>query len=61
VACTKLGRRGIGIEISEKYFEIAAQRVRDAYAEPYIFLPNPRTYDTGEPAVGQRSNPTIPA
>jgi site-specific DNA-methyltransferase (adenine-specific) len=33
VACAKLGRKGIGVEISEKYFDIACQRVEDAYRQ----------------------------
>jgi DNA modification methylase len=39
VACAKMGRKGIGIELDEKYFEIACQRVRDAYAQPDMFIP----------------------
>lgn len=30
VACKKLGRRFIGIEIDEKYFEIAKKRINEA-------------------------------
>lgn len=30
VACAKLGRRGIGIEIEPRYFDIACKRVEDA-------------------------------
>jgi len=39
VACSKLGRRGIGVEISEQYFDIAVKRVRDGYAQPSLFSP----------------------
>ena len=28
VACEKLGRRGIGIEIEQKYFDIACKRIQ---------------------------------
>lgn len=38
VACVKLGRKFIGIEIDEKYFEIACKRIRDAYAQPDFFV-----------------------
>lgn len=38
VACAKLGRKGIGIELDPDYFEIACKRVRDAYAQPDLFV-----------------------
>jgi site-specific DNA-methyltransferase (adenine-specific) len=38
VACVKLGRKFIGIEIDEKYFEIACKRIRDAYNQPDMFI-----------------------
>jgi site-specific DNA-methyltransferase (adenine-specific) len=41
VACAKLGRRGIGIEIDEGYFNIACERVRKAYAQPDLFIAPP--------------------
>ena len=37
VACAKLGRRFIGIEISEQYFDIACKRIAEAYAQPRLF------------------------
>jgi DNA modification methylase len=41
VACAKLGRRGIGIEIDPGYFDIACERVRKAYAQPDLFIAPP--------------------
>ena len=41
VACAKLGRRFIGIEIDEGYFEIACERIRKAYAQPDFFVAPP--------------------
>jgi DNA modification methylase len=41
VACAKLGRKGIGIEIDEGYFDIACGRVRKAYAQPDLFIAPP--------------------
>jgi site-specific DNA-methyltransferase (adenine-specific) len=41
VACAKLGRKGIGIEIDPDYFEIACERVRKAYAQPDLFVALP--------------------
>ena len=42
VACVKLGRKFIGIEIDEGYFDIAAKRIRDAYAQPDFFVEQPK-------------------
>lgn len=41
VACVKLGRKFIGIEIEPKYFDIACKRIRDAYAQPDFFVAPP--------------------
>lgn len=41
VACAKLGRKGIGIELDPDYFEIACKRVRDAYSQPDLFIAPP--------------------
>lgn len=37
VACMKLGRKFIGIEIEERYFDIACKRVEEAWAQPRLF------------------------
>lgn len=42
VACAKLGRSFIGIEIDEGYFQIACDRIRKAYAQPDFFVPQPK-------------------
>jgi DNA modification methylase len=41
VACEKLGRRGIGIEIDEAHFETACRRVEQATRQPDLFIPQP--------------------
>jgi site-specific DNA-methyltransferase (adenine-specific) len=41
VACVKLGRRFIGIEIDPGYFDIACDRIRKAYAQPDMFVSTP--------------------
>ena len=41
VACAKLGRRGIGIEIDPEYFDIACKRVEEAYRQPDLFIAPP--------------------
>ena len=41
VACAKLGRKFIGIEIEPKYFDIACKRIEAAYAQPDMFVPSP--------------------
>lgn len=38
VACVKMGRKFIGIELDKKYFDIACKRIRDAYSQPDMFL-----------------------
>ena len=41
VACAKLGRKFIGIELEEKYFDIAVERIRKAYDQPDLFVEPP--------------------
>ena len=38
VACSRMGRRFIGIEIEPKYFDIACRRIEQAYAQPDMFI-----------------------
>lgn len=38
VACISLGRKFIGIEMDEGYFDIAVERIRKAYAQPDMFI-----------------------
>jgi DNA modification methylase len=38
VACVKSGRKFIGIEQHEPYFDIACERIRKAYAQPDFFV-----------------------
>jgi site-specific DNA-methyltransferase (adenine-specific) len=54
VACAKLGRKGIGIEIDPDYFEIACRRVEAAYAQPDLFIAPPA------PAVQESMNLDTP-
>ena len=42
VACAKLGRKFIGIEIEPKYFDIARRRIEDAYKQPDMFVEPPK-------------------
>lgn len=41
VACAKLGRKFIGIEIEPKYFDIAYRRIEQAYKQPDMFIARP--------------------
>lgn len=34
VACVQLGRKFVGIELNEQFFDMACQRIRDAYERP---------------------------
>lgn len=38
VACAKLGRKFIGVEIERRYFDIACRRIEAAYAQPDMFI-----------------------
>lgn len=38
VACAKLGRRFIGVEIEPRYFDIACKRIEDAYKQGDLFV-----------------------
>lgn len=42
VACAKLGRKFIGIEIEPKYFDIACRRIEEAYRQPDFFIEKPQ-------------------
>jgi site-specific DNA-methyltransferase (adenine-specific) len=44
VACAKLGRKFIGIELEPRYFDISCKRIESAYAEPDLFVPPPKKY-----------------
>ena len=48
VACAKLGRKFIGIEIDPGYFDIACRRIEDAYRQRDLFVAPP-----SEPAMTQ--------
>ena len=37
VACVNLGRKFIGIELEPKYFDIACERISEAYKQPRLF------------------------
>lgn len=41
VACAKMGRKFIGIELDPDYFEIACERIRKAYDQPDLFVAAP--------------------
>jgi len=41
VACAKLGRKFIGIEIEPTYFDIACKRIEQAYAQHDLFIEPP--------------------
>lgn len=43
VACAKTGRRFIGIEQNVRWFELACERIRKAYAQPDMFIEAAKT------------------
>lgn len=42
VACAKLGRKFVGIELEPKYFEISCERIQKAYDHPDMFIGPPK-------------------
>ena len=42
VACVKLGRKFIGIEIGPKYYDIARRRITEALKQPDMFIEKPK-------------------
>ena len=42
VSCLKLGRKAVGIEVNEDFFNLACQRVEAAYAQGNLFTPPPQ-------------------
>jgi len=44
VACAKMGRKFIGIELEPKYFDIACKRIEDAYAQPDMLVEQPKAF-----------------
>ena len=42
VACAKLGRKFIGIELEPKYFDTACERIQKAYDQPDLFVEQPK-------------------
>lgn len=42
VAAVNLGRKFIGIEIEEKYFDIACRRISEALRQPDMFIEKPK-------------------
>jgi DNA modification methylase len=57
VACAKLGRKGIGIELDPDYFDIAVERVRKAYEQPDMFVPAPSKPIETQPDLLDEENP----
>jgi DNA modification methylase len=48
VACAKLGRKFIGIEIEERYFDIACRRIEDATRQKDLFVARPAAPPAGQ-------------
>lgn len=42
VACVKLGRRFVGVERDERYFDLACRRIEAALKEPNFFVAHPK-------------------
>lgn len=42
VAAVKEGRKFIGVELDQRWFELSAKRIREAYAQPDMFIEPPQ-------------------
>ena len=51
VACARLGRRFIGIEIEPKYFDIACRRIEDAQRQHDLFIDTPVAADRADQRI----------
>ena len=51
VACAKMGRKFIGIEIDPKYFDIACKRIKDAYRQGDMFIEPPKRAKMDHPKL----------
>ena len=47
VACAKLGRKFIGIDLEPKYFDISCERIHKAYDQPDMFVEQPKAVQAG--------------
>ena len=54
VACAKLGRKFIGIELDEDYFNIACERIRKAYDQPDLFIEPPKVMKQEDLLLGDK-------
>jgi len=51
VACQRLGRSGVGIELDPDYFQIACDRVQKAVDQPDLFIETPTAAATQETLI----------
>ncbi len=42
VAAVQMGKRFVGIEINQEYFDLACRRIEDAHRQPDLFVPIPQ-------------------
>jgi DNA modification methylase len=54
VACAKLGRAFVGIDIEHKYFDLACRRIEQAYAQPDLMPPETWQEPTQLALAGER-------
>lgn len=54
VAAVKLGRKFVGIEIDQGYFDIAVRRVSEALAQPPLFRLTPLQADAARPGEAEQ-------
>jgi len=48
VACARMKRKFAGIEIEQKYYDVACKRIEEAYKQPDMFIHAIREATIGE-------------
>jgi DNA modification methylase len=59
VACAKLSRKGIGLELHEPYFDIACKRIEEAYRQADMFCELPPTPTMRQTAFSLDGEPPV--
>ena len=57
VACVRLGRQFIGIEVDPKFFDIACKRIADALKQPDLFIKSAPRAETLELPLNTTGRP----
>lgn len=59
VACARMGRKFIGIELDPKYFDVACERIEKAYSQGDMFVEAPRKTEKPTDMFAANDNHTV--